>query len=170
MSSFAASGFVVFTLILFIGIYLSLFGLPGTVIIFLDVLLYAVFTGFEQVGWKVLLFLLVFSAFAEAIDFWAGYRHGHETPVTGRSLRGAVIGGTAGMIILTPFLWGLGIWGGFFLGGLAGLLITELRRQSSLRIPHQASSRDFLAMIFRKTVKGLLALVMIFVSLSHIYS
>ncbi len=170
MSSFAASGFVVFALILFIGIYLSLFGLPGTVIIFLDVLLYAIFTGFEQVGWKVLVFLLVFSAFAEAIDFWAGYRNAHETPLTGKSLRGVVIGGAAGMIILTPFLWGVGIWGGFFLGGLAGLLLTELRRQSRLRIPHQASSRDFLAMICRKTVKGCLALVMIFVSLSTIYS
>lgn len=170
MSSLATAGFVVFILILFVGIYLSLFGLPGTVIIFLDVLLYAISTGFQQIGWKVLLFLLVFSVFAEAIDFWAGYRHAHETPVTRRSLRGSIIGALAGMIVLTPFLWGPGIWGGFFLGGLAGLLIMERRRQSRLSITHQAGGQDFFAMICRKMVKGVLALVMIFVSLSNIYS
>ena len=170
MSSFAAAGFIVFIIILFIGIYLSLFGLPGTVIIFLDVLLYAISTGFEQIGWKVLLFLLIFSIFAEAIDFWAGYRHAHETPVTGRSLRGSIIGALAGMIVLAPFLWGPGIWGGFFLGGLAGLLIIERRRHSRLSITHQSSGQDVFAMICRKMVKGFLALAMIFVSLSNIYS
>jgi uncharacterized protein YqgC (DUF456 family) len=170
LSSFAAAGFVVFILILFIGIYLSLFGLPGTVVIFLDVLLYAIFTGFDQVNWKVLLFLLIFSVLAEAIDFWAGYRHAHETPVNGKSLRGALIGATAGMILLTPLFQGPGIWGGFLLGGLAGLLITESRRQARLKIPQQAGIWDFFTMIGRKTLKGFFALVMIFISLSNIYS
>ena len=170
MSSFAAAGFVVFIIILFIGIYLSLFGLPGTVVIFLDVLLYAMLTGFEQVSWKVLLFLFVFSIFAEALDFWAGYRHAHETPVNGKSLRGALIGAMAGMILLTPLFQGPGIWGGFLLGGLAGLLIAESRRQARLKIPQQAGIRELFTMICRKTVKGVFALVMIFVSLSNIYS
>ena len=170
MSSFAAAGFVVFIIILFIGIYLSLFGLPGTVVIFLDVLLYAMLTGFEQVSLKVILFLLVFSVFAEAIDFWAGCRHAHETPVTGKSLRDAVIGATLGMLLLTPFFQGPGIWGGFLLGGLTGLLIAESRRQARLKIPQQAGIRDIFTMICRKTVKGVFALVMIFVSLSNIYS
>ena len=52
MSSFAAAGFTVFILILFAGIFLNLFGLPGTVVIFFDVLLYAIFTGFDHVGLK----------------------------------------------------------------------------------------------------------------------
>jgi uncharacterized protein len=170
LSSLATAGFAVFILILFIGIYLSLFGLPGTILIFLDVLLYALFTGFAQVGWKVLLFLLVFAILAEAIDFWAGLTPAHKTPVTGQSLWGSVIGAIIGMIILTPILWGLGVWGGFFLGGLAGLLIMEWRRQSKLRSPHQATNRAFFAMIGRKTAKGFFALIMIFVSLSTIYS
>ena len=170
MSSFATAGFVVFILILFIGIYLSLFGLPGTIVIFLDVLLYAILTGFEQVSWKVLLFLLIFSIFAEALDFWAGYRHAHETPVTGKALRDAVIGATLGMLLLTPFFQGPGIWGGFLLGGMAGLLIAESRRQARLKIPQQAGIRELFTMICRKTVKGVFALVMIFVSLSNIYS
>ena len=55
----AAAGFVVFISVLFIGIYLTLFGLPGTLLIFLDVLIYALVTDVATVGWKVLLFLFV---------------------------------------------------------------------------------------------------------------
>ena len=170
MSSLAAAGFVVFIFLLFVGIYLSLFGLPGTAIIFLDVLLYALFTGFAQVGWKVLLFLLVFAILAETLDFLAGLTKVHKAPVIKKSLWGAVIGAAVGMIILTPILWGIGVWLGFFLGGLAGLLIMEMFRQSKLKSPHQVSNRAFFAMLGQKTVKGCLALIMIFVSLSNIYS
>ncbi len=170
MSSFASAGFAAFVLLLFVGIYLSLFGLPGTVLIFLDVLSYAFFTGFTQVGWKILLILLVLTMLAEAVDLWTGLIKAHQPPVTGKSLGGAIIGATAGMILLTPVFWGPGLWGGFFLGGLAGLLITEWFRQSHLRIPQQMSNRDLWAMIGQKMLKGFFALIMIFISLSNIYS
>ena len=170
MSSLAAVGFVFFILILFVGIYLTLFGLPGTIIIFLDVLLYALLTGFAQVGWKVPLLLLIFAILAESLDFLARLTDAHKAPVIRKSLWASAIGAVAGMILLTPVLWGIGIWGGFFLGGLAGLLIVELLRQTKLRSPHQASNRAFFAMIGQKMVKGFLALIMIFVSLLNIYS
>lgn len=171
MSSVAPAGFVVFIAILFLGIYLTLFGLPGTVIIFLDVLLYALFTGFAQVGWKVLLLILFLCVLAEAIDFMTGLTPVvHKAPVLKRSLWVAALGAALGMMILTPLLWGIGIWGGFFLGGLVGILIVELIRQSKLRVPHQAPPWSFLAMIAQKAFKGCLALIMVFVSLSHIYS
>ena len=170
MSSFASAGFVVFILLFFIGIYLSLFGLPGTVLIFFNVLLYAVFTGFAQVGWKVLLLLLVFSIIAESVDFWMGVTKAHQPPVTRKSLWGAIIGAVTGMILLAHVFWGPGIWGGFFLGGLAGLLMMEWLRQSKLKSPQQTDNRAFFAMIGQKMLKGSLALMMIFVSLSNIYS
>ena len=50
MSFMAGAGFAVFILILFAGIYLSLFGLPGTVVIFLDVLVYSLATDFNHIG------------------------------------------------------------------------------------------------------------------------
>lgn len=166
----ATTGFVVFILLLFVGIYLSLFGLPGTILIFLDVLLYALFTGFDQVNWKVLLFLLVVALLSEAIDFWAESTNAHKPPVTRKSIWGTALGAVTGMLILTPVLWGLGVWGGFFLGGLAGLLLMEWLRQSRLKIPHQATHGALLAMMGIKAVKGVFALIMIFVSLSNIYS
>lgn len=170
MSALAAAGFAVFILILFAGIYLSLFGLPGAILVFLDVLIYALITGFSHVGWKVLLFLMFFSIFTEAVDFLFGLTHAHKVLLRTKSLFGAFVGGAAGLFIMTPILWGLGIWIGFFLGALAGLLLMEILRQFKLRGPDQASSAAFFAMAGRKTLKGCFTLVMIFVSLANIYS
>ena len=170
MSSLAAAGFVVFISVLFIGIYLTLFGLPGTLLIFLDVLIYALVTDVATVGWKVLLFLFVVAIVAEAIDVLLGMTQAHKAPVIKQSLWGAAIGAACGMAILTPFLWGPGAWGGFFLGGLTGLVMVELIRQSRLKVPHQAPASTFAAMIGKKALKGIFALTMIFVSLSNIYS
>ena len=100
----------------------------------------------------------------------AGLTKVHKAPVIKKSLWATAIGAVVGMIILTPLLWGLGAWGGFFLGGLTGLLIMELLRQSKLKGPHQVSNRAFFSMIGQKAVKGFFTLIMIFVSLSNIYS
>lgn len=170
MSSLAQAGFAFFILVLFIGIYLSLFGLPGALLVFINVLIYALATGFTTVGWKVLLFLFIFSVLAEGIDILLGMTKAHNAPLMASSFLSAAIGGVLGMIILTPFFWGPGAWGGFFLGGLAGLIIMELIRQSRLKVPHQAPYSAILAMIGQKTLKGFFTLTMIFASLNNIYS
>jgi len=170
LSSLASAGFAVFILLLFAGMYLSLFGWPGTIIIFLDVLFYAILTGFSEVGWKMLLVLLVLAVLSEAADWWAGTKNVHKIPASAAGFRAAILGAGAGMILLTPSLWGLGIWAGFFLGGLAGLLLVEWIRQIRLKSPLQAPVGAFLAMIGQKALKGFLSLVMILISLSGIYS
>jgi len=169
LSFFAVAGFTVFILILFAGIFLNLFGLPGTVVIFFDVLFYAIFTGFDHVGLKIILFLLISAIIAETIDFlvMAG---GYQPMTSKKSFGAAAIGATAGALFLTPFFWGPGIWGGFFLGGLAGILTIEFIRQSKLKAPFRTPSRAIFAMIGGKMVKGLIALFMIAFSLSNIYS
>ena len=170
MSSFAAIGFAVFILILFIGIYLSLFGLPGTVIIFIDVLAYAAINGFDRIGFKIILFLLVFTIIAEMIEFLLGMTDALR-PLPSKKLLGAsAIGAITGALILTPVLRGLGIFGGFFLGCFAGILIMEFIRQSRLQTPFQASNGAVFAMIGGKMAKGFIALTMIALSLSNIYS
>lgn len=170
MSTFAAGGFAVFILVLFIGIYLSLFGLPGTVIIFIDVLAYAAITGFDRIGVKIILFLLVFSIIGEMIDFLLGMA-GALRPLPSKKLLGAsAIGAIAGTVILTPVLRGLGTFGGFCLGCFAGILIMELIRQSKLQTPFKAPNRAIFAMIGGKMAKGFIALTMIALSLSNIYS
>ena len=172
MSAFAAAGFTVFILILFAGIFLNFFGLPGTVVIFFDVLFYAIFTGFDHdhVGFKIVLFLLIFAIIAETIDFLL-VMGGAVKPIASRKSFGAAASGAVGgALLLTPFFGGPGIWGGFFLGGLAGILTIEFIHQSKLKAPFRTSGRAILAMIGGKMVKGFIALFMIAFSLSNIYS
>ena len=169
MSAFAAAGVTVFILILVAGIFLNLFGLPGTVVIFFDVLFYIIFTGFDRVGLKILLLLLFSTIIAETIDFLV--MAGRYQQVTSKkSFGAAAIGAATGTFLLTPFFGGPGIWGGFFLGGLAGVLTIEFINQSNLKAPFRTPGRAILAMIGGKMIKGFIALFMIAFSLSNIYS
>jgi len=169
LSAFAAAGVTVFILILFLGIFLNLFGLPGTIVIFFDVLLYAIFTGFDPVGLKIILFLLISTVIAETIDFYV-MTGMYQPMISTKSSVASITGAVIGAFLLTPFLGGPGIWGGFFLGGLAGVLTIEFIRQSKLKAPFRTPGSAILAMIGGKMVKGFIALFMIAFSLSNIYS
>lgn len=171
MSFFVAAGFTVFILILFAGIFFNLVGLPGTIIIFFDVLLYSIFTGFEQVGLKIILFLLVSAVIAEIIDFlWVI----NEAPIQAfsqkKSVKAAALGALTGAFLLTPVLKGPGAWIGFFLGGMAGVLIAESIRQFRLKSPYRTLNSVIFSLIGKNAVKGFISLCMIAFSLSNIYS
>jgi uncharacterized protein YqgC (DUF456 family) len=170
LSFFATAGLAVFILILFAGIFLNLFGLPGTVVIFFDVLLYAIFTGFDRVGLKIILFLFFSTIIAETIDFLLGMSGSLKPKFSRKSFGAALIGAITGVFIFTPLFWGPGTWLGFFLGGLTGILIVEFMRQSKLKGPFRATNRAVMAMAGGKLLKGLIALFMIAISLSNIYS
>jgi uncharacterized protein YqgC (DUF456 family) len=170
LSFFAAAGLAIFILILFVGLFLNLFSLPGTVVIFFDVLLYALFTGFNHVSGKIILFLLFISIIAETIDFFLVMGGALQPVASKKSFWTAALGAIVGAFLLTPFFWGPGTWGGFFLGGLAGILTIEFIRQSKLKVPYRASNRAIFAMVGRKIAKGFIALFMIALSLSNIYS
>jgi uncharacterized protein YqgC (DUF456 family) len=170
LSFFAMAGLAIFILVLFAGIFLSLFGLPGTLVIFFDVLVYAIFTGFDHIGWKILLFLFITAIIAEIMDFLLDMSGGLKPMNAKKSMLVAAIGAITGTFILTPLFWGPGIWAGFFLGGFTGILIVEFLRQSKLKKPFRATNRAIFTMIGRKLAKGFIALFMIAVSLSNIYS
>ena len=153
MSAFAGVGLVIFSLILFAGIFLNFFGLPGTVVIFFDVLLYAIFTGFNPVGLKIILFLLISAIIAETIDFFLVMGGTLQPVASKKSFGAAALGASGGAFLLTPFFWGPGTWVGFFLGGLAGILIIEFIHQSKLKAPFRTPGRAIFAMIGGKMVK-----------------
>jgi uncharacterized protein len=170
LSALATVGLAVFILILFAGIYLSLFGLPGTAIIFLDVFFYALLSGFDRIGFKIIFILLVLSIIAEVIDFLLDVS-GALVPIPSKkSFIISAAGAIAGAFILTPVLWAPGTFSGFFLGCFTGMLIIEFKRQSKLQTPFKANNRAIFTMIAGKMVKGFIALAMVAVSLSNIYS
>jgi uncharacterized protein len=170
LPSFASIAFSVFILILFAGIYLALFDLLGTLIIFLDVLFYALFTGFNQISGQFLLFLFLIALIVESIDFFMIMKGVYRPVITKKLLWMSALGAIAGASLLTPFFWGPGTWAGFFLGGITIILTLEFARQSKLRAPYRVSNRTIFFMFGRKIFKGLVALFMIALSLSNIYS
>ena len=171
MSAFAGTGLVIFILILFAGIFLNLFGLPGTVIIFFDVLVYSILTGFEQVGWEIILFLLVSAIIAETVEFfWIISETPQQAVSPQKSIKAAALGAFMGVFLLALFFGGPGIWIGFLLGGLAGILIMEIIRQSRLKAPYRTLNRVIFNIVGKNAIKGFISLCMIAFSLSNIYS
>ena len=72
MTPLEIGGLTLFILVLLFGAFSVLFGLPGTVIILIDVAAYATITGFERIGFKILVTLLILSILAELADFAVG--------------------------------------------------------------------------------------------------
>ena len=72
MTPLEIGGLTLFILVLLFGTFSILFGFPGTVIILIDAVVYAAVTGFERIGFKILLTLLILSVLAEVADFAVG--------------------------------------------------------------------------------------------------
>lgn len=171
MSFWAAAGLTIFILILFAGIFLNFVDLPGTVVIFFDVVLYAILTGFQQVGWQIIVLLLIGAVVAESLEFFWTIR---ETPPQEhrplKSLKATIIGAVTGAFLLTPFWAAPGAFAGFLLGGLAGILMMEIIRHCEAKIHHWTLSSVIFNTIGKNAVKGFISLFMIAFSLSNIYS
>lgn len=170
MPHLVSLAFAIFILILFAGIYLTLFDLLGTAIIFIDVFLYALFTGFAQISGKIILLLLFISIIVETIDFFFVMTGALQPAASKRVFWISAASAVVGAFILTPFFWGPGTWGGFLSGGFISIVALEVARQSKLKSPYRASNRAIIFMAGRKMLKGLVALFMVALSLSNIYS
>lgn len=170
MSPLEIAGITLFLLVLFAGIFSIVFGLPGTVIILIDAILYALFTGFDKIGIKILIILLFISLLAEALDFALGIAGAARYGTSGKGIWAALIGGVIGTIVMTPVLYGFGAIMGSFFGGFAGVLIVELIHQSQLKPALRAGYGVMLGRFTGMLVKGILALVMVTVTLTTIYS
>ena len=170
MTPLAIAGLTVFVLVLFMGIYSIAFGIPGTVIILVDVILYALITGFERVGFKIVLILLVISILAEAVDFSFGMAGAARFGISRRALWTSAIGGFIGALAMTPFFLGLGTVTGIFLGGFAGVLAIELIHQAKLKPALRAGYGAIMGRVAGTLIKGFCALVMIVITMTNIYS
>ena len=157
-------------LVLFLGIFLTVFGLPGTVLILLDVVGYAFLTGFAQIGFKVILILLAMTIVAELLDLGLGMAGAVRFGSSRAGMWAALIGSFAGAVILTPFFLGLGVLMGIFLGGGTAVFITEIIQRRKLKPAFRAGIGAMLGRMTGIAVKGILSMAMVAVTLFHIYS
>lgn len=170
MSPLEIAGTTLFILLLFLGIFTTVYGLPGTIIILIDVIIYALLTGFDQIGIKVILVLIFLSVLGETIDFGLSMAGAQRFGASKRGAWASVIGGMIGIAVMSPFFYGLGTLAGAFLGGFAGVFIVEILRQRSFKPALRASYGSILGRVAATLSKGFICLVMIIVVLINIYS
>lgn len=170
MSPLEIGGLTLFILVLFLGAFSVLFGLPGTVIILIDAALYAVITGFEKLGFKILMILLILSILAELADFAVGMGGAVKFGASIKSFWASIIGALIGAFLMTPFLFGLGTVAGALFGGFIGVLTVELLRRNRLKPALRAAWGSVLGRAAGIGVKTVFALIMIVITLTSIYN
>jgi len=124
---------VVTFLIMFVGLLGTILPvLPGTVLILLGALLYAVLEGFQTVGWPTLLVLTVLTVVATTADIWAGGLGARAGGASGWSVLTGLLGGLVGLIFFNlP---------GAIAGTILGVLIGEMVRVRDWRQALKAGS------------------------------
>ncbi len=170
MPPFEVVGLTAFMLVLFLGLYSTLFGFPGTVVIVVATLVYACVNGFHTIGLKVLLGLVVLSVLAETLEFFMGMIGAWKFTLTHKSAVGAVVGGFAGVFLMTPLMKGLGVLIGMLFGSLVGLIVVAVFWEGRIKPVARPNTRAMLYGIAGILAKGSLTLVMVVMILSSIYS
>lgn len=99
--------------------------IPGTVLIFLSALGYALVEGFQTVGWPTLAVLGVLALVATTADLWASSIGAKVGGASGWSVLGGMIGGLIGFLVLSLV--------GAIIGAILGVLLTEIVRLGDWR-------------------------------------
>ena len=170
MTPLEITGLSLFILILFAGIFSIIFGIPGTIIILIDIIMYAFVTGFEKIGIPLIAILIAITILAEGLDFVLGISGAAQLGITKRIVLISALSSLAGAMILTPVFFGLGAVMGIFLGGFACVLMFELLHQSKLKPALRSGYSALLGRVAGTLAKGFFALVMIITTMSNIYS
>ena len=170
MTPLEAAGLTIFILVMLIGFFSILLGLPGTLVILFDVLVYALVTGFDKIGLGTLLALVAISALAESLEFLFGITWARRYGTSKRGIAASIVGGIIGAVLLTPVFLGLGALIGSFLGALAGAFAVEILSQRELKPAARAGFGALMGRLAGLFAKGLCGLAMVIITLMAIYS
>ncbi len=145
---------VITSLIMLVGLIGTVLPIiPGTILIFVGALLYALVDGFQAVGWPTLIVLGVLTAVATTADLWV-------------SSIGAKIGGASGWSVIIGLLAGLAgfvIFSlvGAIIGAVLGVLLTEIVRLGDLRKALKAGSGWLVGWVLSAVVQLGVGLIML---------
>jgi uncharacterized protein YqgC (DUF456 family) len=98
---------------------------PGVPLVFGGILVYAVLTGFREIGLLLLAIFLILTVFAVAVDWLATAIGARRFGASGWGIVGALVGLVIGLILLPPF--------GAIIGPVAGAILFELARGRTTR-------------------------------------
>ncbi len=127
--------------------------LPGTVLIFLAALIYALVEGFRTVGWPTLLVLGLLTLIATSADLWASAAGAKAGGASGWSVLAGLAGGLVGFILFT-------LPGGI-LGAVVGVLLSEMLRLGDWKKALKAGSGWLLGWVLSAILQLSIGLVMV---------
>jgi uncharacterized protein YqgC (DUF456 family) len=149
------------TIVLGLALFVMLIGLvgtvlpvlPGTILILLGALLYAVVDGFQLVGWPTLIVLGLLTLVATTADIWASSAGAKVSGASGWSIVTGLIGGLAGFILLSlP---------GAIIGAVGGVLLTEIVRVGDWKKALKAGSGWLIGWAISAVVQLGIGLIMV---------
>lgn len=170
---FHALGAVLFVAVLFVGALLTLLGIPGTLVIFLDALVYSACTGWSIPLWLlgVMLGLSLFAEIADNVLGAAGVKkYGGSAKgmmwafaggLVGAFALGAVLGPPLGLIgaVAAPLLGGI-------VGGFAGAYAYERRQGKSVEDARKAGWGAVVGRVMGVMLKTVIAATLIVLALT----
>ncbi len=155
------SWYVLWSLLLITASLFVYLGLGGNFIILGLALVHALVTGFDPIGWQLLLVLAGIALLGEGIEFVVGTFWVAKKGATRWGVIGAFAGGLLGAALgngIVPVVGAvLGSFVGAFAGAVGGEYLARERLEPSLRVGGHA----FLGRLLAILVKHLLGLVMV---------
>ncbi|MBN1828547.1 MAG: DUF456 domain-containing protein [Deltaproteobacteria bacterium] len=165
-----AYGVTIFILSLFAGVFLVALGLPGAVLIFISVLIFAAVTGFNTFGVMTILILFLIALATESLDIACDILGAKKTEFSALKVGSALVGAAVGSAIATYYFMGLGTLLGLFIGAFSGALAVEFREERKLRQQNRAGFGPTIGRIAVMTLKGTGAIVMTIIAVTSLYS
>lgn len=164
----AVIGWIGFYVGLVVGLLLIPLGLGGTFVILGNVVLLALATGFERVGWWVLLVLLGIAILGEVLESLIGVFTVRRFGASRWAMLGTFLGGLVGAAAGTPVMPVVGSLAGAFVGAFAGAFIAEVLYRQHLDSSLRAGWGAFVGRVLAAVVKFELGIVMIVITLVRI--
>ncbi|MGC9027594.1 MAG: DUF456 domain-containing protein [bacterium] len=160
------------TIVLFIVMTASIvsvvFGVPGTLISFLAVLIFVIITKAHYIGWITVAVLAVLTLIAELGEILLGIKDAAKVGVSKKAITVSVISGIAGSIVFAPFLLGIGAILGAALGTFVGaFVVSVIESKQTLDAVH----KGWVSAIGRlkgTLFKGTIGLIMLIICLVEI--
>lgn len=134
-----------------IGIVLPI--IPGTILIFVVAVIYALIERFQAVGWPTLVVLGLLAAVATSADIWASSVGAKMSGASGWSVIVGLVAGLAGFVVFS-------LPGAIF-GAILGVLLTEIIRLGDWRQALKAGSGWLLGWVLSTVVQLVIGLIMV---------
>lgn len=166
-------GIAVFVVVLFIGAFITLLGLPGTLVILIDAVIYSACTRWEKLPWWLLLVLAGITLVSEVSDNLISAAGVKKYGGSTAGMIWAMIGGLIGAVVIGAVLGGVlpivaPILGGL-IGGFAGGYGYERGQGKSEDEARKAGMGAVLGRLAGSLLKSILAVTMVVIVLTQAF-